>query len=379
MAKHSKRHKVHTEFISGIAIRQTGAELFMVDFMRDGQRTRKSFGTLAEAKAYAQLKAVEIRNKGTEALSLPDRQRVELGEALSKLNGRATITEVVAEWIKRHPDNSAERWDTSAEAYISKMIRDGKRPGSIQEKELKFNILSKALNNPATCAVEHSDITKAVEDLAIERGWTELTKAAYTGAGMTLLRFYRGEGKGCAKKDECPPETWTADFIATMMHTAEKVTPGIVPALAVLTFAGLRPHEMLRLDWQAVNLDKGWINLTGEYTKTRTSRYVEITPNLREWLTAYHGTGKIVDTQARYRYLRQQLMKALNITVWPNDVLRHTAATMIYARTNSVDVACKELGHFGTQMFLKHYKGLAPLPDDVAKFWGISPKKEQGK
>jgi hypothetical protein len=67
-------------------------------------------------------------------------------------------------------------------------------------------------------------------------------------------------------------------------------------------------------------------------------------------------------------------MRALKVKEWPNDVLRHTAATQIYARTKNADETCAELGHFGTEMFLKHYKGIAPKPNDVKKFWAIVPK-----
>lgn len=377
MGKNTKRHKVPTIDIEGIPIREMKPGYFLVDFMRDGIRTRKCYPTLEEAKTYAKTKAVEIRNKGTSALTISDRMRVEVEEVVRKLNGRASITDVVDYWLERHPDGTAENWKETAARYVSKMRENGRREASLNDKSIKLNILSKELGNPPTVAVDKKAIEDAVESLAPERDWSPLTRDKYVNAGITLIRFYRGEGKRMLKTDETAPITWNAKFISTMMHKAEKVTPTIVPALAVMTFAGLRPTEAMRVGWDAVNFDEGLISLTGETTKTRTTRHVTLTPNLRRWLDAYKGDGKLVSSPIKFRTEREKLMRALKVKEWPNDVLRHTAATQIYARTKNADETCSELGHFGTDMFLKHYKGIAPKPDEVTKFWAIIPKRKK--
>ena len=377
MSKNTKRHKVPTIDIDGIPIREPRPGYFIVDFMRDGIRTRKCYPTLEEAKTYAKAKAVEIRNRGTSALTISDRMRVEVEEVVRKLNGRATITEVVDYWLERHPDGTAEKWKETAARYISTMRENGRRGASLNDKSIKLKILGDGLGDPPTVAVDKKTIEDAVATLAPGRGWSPLTKDKYVNAGVTLIRYYRGEGKRMLKTDETAPITWEAKTIATMMHKAEKVTPAIVPALAVMTFAGLRPTEAMRVGWDAVNFDEGLISLTGEATKTRTTRHVTISPNLRRWLEAYKGEGKLVASPIKYRTEREKLMRALKVKEWPNDVLRHTAATQIYARTKNADKTCSELGHFGTEMFLKHYKGIAPKPADVDKFWAIAPKAKK--
>ena len=377
MAKHTKRHKMPTNYIEGIPIREVKPGYFLVDFMRDGIRTRKGYPTFEEAKTYAKAKAVEIRNKGTSALTISDRLRVEVEEVVRKLNGRATITEVVEYWLERHPDGTAESWKETAARYISSMRENGRRDASLSDKSIKLKILGDGLGNPPTISVDKKAIEDAVDSLAPGRGWSPMTKGKYVNAGVTLVRFYRGEGKRMLKTDETAPITWEAKFIATMMHKAEKIAPAIVPALAVMTFAGLRPTEAMRVGWDAINFDEGLISLTGETTKTRTTRHVTITPNLRRWLVAFKGEGKLVPSPIKYRTEREKLMRALKVKEWPNDVLRHTAATQIYARTKNADETCAELGHFGTEMFLKHYKGVAPKPNDVKKFWAIVPKSKK--
>ena len=374
MSKHSIRHKIPTTYIEGIAIREQRPQCFVVDFMINGIRTRKCFKSVEDATLYARQKRVEIKNQGTSALSITDKMRVEVEEVLKKLEGRVSISEAVDYWLKKHPAGIVENWDQTATRYILAMREGGRREISIAEKQYKFDILSEALNNPATLTLEKIDIENAIERLSQDRDWTSQTAIKYIGAGLTLLRFARGTARRMVKSDEEAPTTWDAQFIATMMQKAEEITPAIVSGLAVMTFAGLRPQEAMRLNWGAVNLEKGLLELSGETTKTRTSRHVKITPNLKQWLLTYSGNGKIIESASKYRREREKLMQAIGITEWPNDVLRHTAATMIYARTKSVDETCYELGHFGTSMFLKHYKGAAPKPDDVTRFWSITPK-----
>ena len=56
---------------------------------------------------------------------------------------------------------------------------------------------------------------------------------------------------------------------------------------------GAKAREVLRLGWDQVDLETGVIRLTGEETKTRTMRNVEITDNLRAWRAKYCGAGRV--------------------------------------------------------------------------------------
>ncbi len=375
MGKHHKQQKTNTLEHKGKVIRERSPGHYQVDFMVDGTRKRQSFKTLEAAKKYINFSSSEIRAKGTDALKISDAMRVELTKVMEQLNGRATLTEVAAYWLERHPDSSAETWHQAADRYLAAMGTNERRKTSVVDKRLKFAILEKVLVNPVMCAVDKATLEEAVKVLAVERKWSDQTKTKYLSAGLTLIEFSKGNSKQKRKKDETPPIVWSADFIAEMMHKAEEHVPRFVPALVIMTFAGIRPNEALMLSWDAVNFIDGHISLTGKETKTHTTRHVTIKPNLLAWLQAYKSTGKISSSLTSQRYDREKLMKKLSITEWPNDVLRHTAATMMYAQSKDVNATCEQLGHFGGPgMFLRHYKGLSPKPEEVTKFWGIVPK-----
>ncbi len=380
MSKHSGRHRIPTTFFDGIAVREIRPGYFMADMMRAGQRVRKAFSSIEAAKVWCHTKSLELTNSGTAALTITDALRVEVAAAVKKLDGRATITEAVDFWISKHPAGSLESWDETARRYIVAMREGGRRDVSLLDKQLKFDILSAALGNPPTLTLDKSDVEAAVKRLATERNLSPFTADKYLGAGLTLLRFFRGDCKRMNRQDEAAPSTWSVDQIETLMHTAQRVAPGSVAALAVMTFAGIRPTEALRLTWDMIDIERQTISLMGDVTKTRTTRHVDIPTNLSAWLSAFRGKGPLVRSAGGFRGDREKIMAAAGISAWPNDVLRHTAATMMYAKSGDINHACQQLGHVGgTGVFLKHYRGLAPKPAEVTRFWNIMPKTQKNK
>jgi integrase len=203
-------------------------------------------------------------------------QRTERQKADHVANTHAT------HWMEKHPVEADGRtWASVTEEYLKAMSATNRRETSLADKRLKLAILGAAFSETAMKAIDKADIEAKIEELATDRGWSEGSKHAYRGAALTLLRFYSGNGKRMLiKQDDDPPATWTAAFVAKLMHAAEKVTPEIVVPLAVLLFAGCRPTEVERLTWDHIRMADKIIMLPGSLTKTRRARNVQITDNL---------------------------------------------------------------------------------------------------
>lgn len=376
MGKHLKRHKTRRVDISGIAIREVRPDYWLVDFQRGGKRVRKAFKNLDQAKLYAEGKKNEFVLKGLDVLNLPDQVRGEALQAMQRLEGTgASILDAVDEYLKRHPKNGGETVEQTCAKYLAAMRATGRRPLSIIEKEVKFRALCAAMGDTPTVAMGLADI----EQWAQARNVGKVTTDAYIGAGVSLIQFYNRGGrlKNTRRNgDEKPPVTWDVATVEKVMEACEKSARDIAPALAVLFFAGIRPHEMMRLTWQQIDLKANVIRLTGEETKTRTMRNVDIGKNLRAWLTTYVGTGPLVRSQNQYRRLREAVAKACELTDWPVDVARHTFATMHYNAHQDAAATMAQLGHFGNpQTFVTHYKGVQASPAEVKAYWKIMPKK----
>ncbi len=379
MGKHHKRHSIPTLFEAGIAIRSLTPTYHMVDFMRDGKRVRKGYEDLAEAKKFCRARALEIKNDGTRTMALPQPVREDALKAMKLLEGSGvTILAAVQDYLRRHPMTVTQTVEETCDKYLAAMRVEGRRELSIYEKDLKFRALKQSLGETPIGALDDADI----EVWAKAREVGKLTTEAYVGAARDLVLFYRRNNRLKPRRhdDEKPPVTWDTETVGKLMKEAEKVAPEVVPALAVLFFAGLRPHEMLRLGWDQVDLETGVIRLTGEETKTRTMRNVEIADNLRAWLEKYTGTGRVAPEENAYRIKREKVMEACALSGWPVDVARHTFATMHYNAHQNAAATMAQLGHFGNpQMFLKHYKGVPVTAAEAKAFWKILPDESLAK
>ena len=375
MGKHRGRKKMATQYEKGIAIREWRPGYFVVDFQVDNHRIRKAFTDIEDAKIYCRTKRLEIVNKGTHSLVLTDRIRNEALEAMRLLeNSGVGLLEVVKDYVRRHPKTQGETVDDTCERYLAAMKVNGRRNLSIAEKRWKFNSLCKDLGTRQTASLDMADIKMWAAQFPSKKA------AKHTGAAKSLLAFFHGELKDRRKTDEKPPVTWGTTQVTDLFAKAVASKPEIVPALVVLWFAGLRPNEMLRLQWDQIDLDGLVIRLTGEQTKTRTMRNVAISDNALEWLKAYRGSGPVVASSNRYRTLREELMKVCGISVWPVDVPRHTFATMHYNAHQNAAATMAQLGHFGnSQMFVTHYKGVPVTAEDVAAYWKIVPNGKSVK
>jgi integrase/recombinase XerD len=150
-----------------------------------------------------------------------------------------------------------------------------------------------------------------------------------------------------------------------------------LPVLSIGGFAGLRPEELRRLDWEEVDVKGGFIEVKASKSKTGKRRLVTISKNLRAWLLRYEGrTGRIVTPRERKH--RIAAMAAAGVKVWPMDVLRHSFASYhLRNHGNDLNLTAQELGHTTTKMLFQHYRE-AVKPDAAKAWWALMPESAKG-
>jgi integrase len=144
-------------------------------------------------------------------------------------------------------------------------------------------------------------------------------------------------------------------------------------AFAIMVFAGVRPEEITRLQWDAIHLDDDCIIIGGDVAKTRSHRIIPIEANLADWLKTVpesERTGAVVPSNWKKKY--QVVRKISGIGKRQQDILRHTFASAHLAAYNDFKELQAAMGHGTTEMILKHYKALMKKPEGV-KFWSIRP------
>ena len=91
--------------------------------------------------------------------------------------------------------------------------------------------------------------------------------------------------------DDGEIEIFTAAELDRILKAAR---PELVPFVAIGAFAGLRHAEIKRLDWQEIDLERGFIEVKGAKAKTRQRRLVPISENLKAWLAPHHQESGLV-------------------------------------------------------------------------------------
>jgi integrase len=81
---------------------------------------------------------------------------------------------------------------------------------------------------------------------------------------------------------------YTPDALQKQLFNLRQKAPELVAVAAVGAFGGIRIREISRLDWTQLNqaLQTGFIEMSGDQTKTGVSRYVPVSDNLKAWLLA---------------------------------------------------------------------------------------------
>jgi integrase len=194
---------------------------------------------------------------------------------------------------------------------------------------------------------------------------------------FALEQNYLPEGKPTAssqlrkvKVADSDIEVFSPDEFRTIIHAAPV---HLIPLLAISAFAGIRSAELARLDWNAVDLDRRFIEIRAGQAKTASRRLVPITDNLAAWLAPLPRQGRVIKSS---EYIKEAtaLARAVGIE-WPRNVLRHSFITYRIAKVKSADQVALEAGNSASIIF-KHYRELAT--EDLADQWfGILPKEGQ--
>lgn len=148
---------------------------------------------------------------------------------------------------------------------------------------------------------------------------------------------------------------------------------GSTAALALMLFAGVRPAEVTRLDWDNVNLSDGTVFVSAQKSKTDRSRFFDMPDTLRVWLETVppaERTNAIVPPNWKKAW--QAIRREVGITD-ERDQLRKTFASCHLQAFGDINATRSIMGHEAGDVLFTNYRGLVTKRDAV-KFWGIRPE-----
>ena len=325
----------------------------------NGKRTQRFFNTKAEAQTWL----TELRRKSPveqfwHSLPTIEQQRIMLKYQTGALDlfsqkeipNYITLSDAVCRYV------DAKKWQdlrTSSFKQIKRYLQ-----------QLCINFKGKQCHEISTsmieiwfrkCGWKRSTIDGVLAKIGLFFNWCVREK--YISANPT-------KGVMRPRRDESEPCIFSPYEVARLLSVSCYKDPKLLPYLTLGLFAGVRPEETMRLNWN--NITEHGINISGHKAKTRQRRFVTIADNLAAWLKL-RGNLPPQNRQKRLEAIR----RTADVT-WGHDIMRHTFASYHLAYHGSPDRTAHELGHRDTNMLFRHYRQLV-TKEDAEKFWAICP------
>jgi integrase len=357
---------------------------FVLD-LRAFKKGRKFFKTRTEAEAEALRQRTLLERHSRIAVGLSQRELSDFIHARDRLAGYGKkITDAIdfladhLERVRRHGITVAQLGQEVLEAKR----RDGKAPAYLADLRKRLTRFCQDFGNRTAASIAVDELDTWLRDLPL----SPKSRANYR-ANIGVLFSY-AEQRGIIDRNpiprtakpkliDRPPDIFTVDELRALLEAATRVSPDVVPMLAIGAFAGLREAEIQRLDWHEIDLKRGHIEVKAAKAKSARRRIVPIQPNLAGWLRPYAGmTGRVVPAGARKKLDR--VRNQAGLARWPQNGLRHSFASYRLAAIHDAPRVSAELGHTSPQMLYSTYRELV-LPEEAERYWKIGPAVEAGK
>ena len=363
----------------GLAVRQyrhSSTHPYYLD-LRAFNQGRKFFKTKAEAEA-ERLRQVTLRERGgREAVGLPLNELSAIVEARHKLAKHGKSIDDAANFYLDHLERIRRchvTVDQLAREVLGAKEKDGHAPMYLADLRKRLNRFARDFGPKPIAAITVEELDDWLRNLDCAPK-TRANFRANIGVLFSYAERRRMIDANPVKRTTAPklidkaPEIFSVDELSSLLNAAIITAPDVLPMLAIGAFAGLRESEIKRLDWQEVNLQRGYIEVKAEKAKTAKRRIVRIQPNLARWLAPYSAlTGAVVPVNSRKKL--ETVRKAAGLQRWSRNGLRHSFASYRLAATNNAAAVAAELGHSTSQMLYSTYRELV-LPEEAERYWNI--------
>jgi integrase len=354
---------------------------FVLDLRAFG-KGRKFFKTRSDADAEARRQKTLLEIHSREAIGLSPREMSDFITARKKLAEYGdTINEAVkfrVDYFERVRRSGISVAQLAKEVLAAKQ-RDGRAPMYLADLRKRLARFCADFGNRPIAAITIEELDNWLRDLPL----SPKSRANFR-ANIGVLFSYASNRRiidfnpivhtAKPKLPDNPPEIFAVDELRALLESANRISPDVLPMLAIGAFAGLREAEIQRLDFSEVDLVRGHIEVKAAKAKSARRRIVPIQPNLAAWLQPYSGmTGRVVPAGARRKLAR--VRKAAKLVRWPNNGLRHSFASYRLAAIHDAPRVSVELGHTSPQMLYSTYRELV-LPTEAERYWKIVPKEE---
>jgi len=175
------------------------------------------------------------------------------------------------------------------------------------------------------------------------------------------------------KPDDFDAAFYSPDQTAELLrYVAQHEQKDLIGYYALLTFAGLRPSEGSRVQWQDFNFKTNELYVRKGKTN---ARHIILEPVAVEWVK-YHkenSVGNAPFVELKNLTNREKVVrKAVLDGKWVQDGLRHGFGTYFKAKVQNLPAVAEYMGN-SVGIVKKHYARTIPV-DEWKAFWDLTPK-----
>ncbi len=421
-SKTGGKAKTTVAIVNGIRIRERREGCYVIQVRRSGLNHFETFASLDAAKLKCEQLHTEQVNNGLSAFEIDGRTRTDAKDAAQILAGRCSLADAARLWVKHNPDGGAVTVSELVELYLSDLKRRNVRPATLADARIRLGKFAGDYGAVPVMSVTPENLAEWIT----LRGCGPVNQNNHRRKLGALFSYAVKRRVVDANPvlavepvptDATLPTIWQPARVESVLRAAQSFNPDMVPVLAVMAWAGLRPHEAARLDWQDVKLSERIIRIMPGTSKVRQARVVDVSDNLAAWLAPYQrDRGPIAPAQitinrwrvrlaaaavvgiekVQARFAKQDGLKGTEIKkkrlgwdaavqdarkadaeLWPHDILRHSCATAWLAANHDIHKLAEMLGN-SAAVIRRHYKGMMTAKE-AAQYWEIMPDKSGGK
>lgn len=146
-------------------------------------------------------------------------------------------------------------------------------------------------------------------------------------------------------------------------------TPGMQvmsPAIRLMLWCGIRPHEVQRLKWKDIDYREGVVYVDSQASKTGGARAVP----LRGAATVLKNCKDMPPQQfiapRNWQRLWATLRKRAGMSNWQRDAMRHTFASYHLKAFHNINLLQEEMGHRDSNLLRTRYLNMRNLTTNAA-------------
>jgi integrase len=158
------------------------------------------------------------------------------------------------------------------------------------------------------------------------------------------------------------PEILTVEQTQLALKTAKKESSlGLLPALTLGLFCGLRTEEIKQMTWDKINLERRFLTVGASIAKKRRIRNVTISENAFRILAPLAKSAGLISPNnysSEYQKKFKRLTSIAGIE-WKNNAMRHSFGSYHYGLYGDSILTSREMGHRnGDDILFSHYRSL---------------------